>query len=266
MLRDPARASGSATRLADGEQPGHVGARLGGQVQMPEIGGLAMAAVHAMACSRCRCRVVGGDRQQPVAVEFIVQRLQVVQRRAGGVGHVAAAVVPPVLLQLVRGRCRERTATDPRRGRRNRRRDRRRSRPPAAARCPTASCALPPVDDVVHVGAGRAGYPVQVFAVGGEPVELALHMAVTGSPSSAGVKCCARYRHRSSYCGSAGLRVRSLHSRGTGVASFGVQVRDRRAAESGRSRRRGGRGRRGAGDGGGRRGATPVFTGAAAQP
>ncbi len=82
------------------EQLGHVGAGLGGQLQVPEIRGLAVSAVviqfplHGVLAD-----IVRGDRQQPVAVELIVQRLQIVERGARRFDDVAPAVVPPVLLQ-----------------------------------------------------------------------------------------------------------------------------------------------------------------------
>ena len=44
--------------------------------------------------------VVGRDREQPVAVELIVQRLQIVERGARRLDDVAPPVVPPVLLAV----------------------------------------------------------------------------------------------------------------------------------------------------------------------
>src|SRR3984885_8234899 len=44
--------------------------------------------------------VIGGNRQQPVAVELIVQRLQIIERRARRLDDVAPSVVPPVLLEV----------------------------------------------------------------------------------------------------------------------------------------------------------------------
>ena len=78
----------------------HVGAGLGRQLQVPEIDRACpgAVAVHG-ALHVALAAVVGGDGQQPVAVEVIVQRLQVIERGAGRGDDVAAAVVPPVLLQ-----------------------------------------------------------------------------------------------------------------------------------------------------------------------
>src|SRR3569833_3391148 len=43
--------------------------------------------------------VISGDGEQPVTVEFIVQRLQIIERRSGRLDDVAPAVIPPVLFQ-----------------------------------------------------------------------------------------------------------------------------------------------------------------------
>src|SRR5882757_6639082 len=43
--------------------------------------------------------VVGGDRQQPIAVEFVVQSLQVIEGGPRRFDDIAAAVVPPSLFQ-----------------------------------------------------------------------------------------------------------------------------------------------------------------------
>ena len=87
-------------QAAHRQQLRHVAAGLGRQLQVPEIGRQPSALVALDgALDRQLAAVVGGDRQQPVAVEFIVQRLQVIERRARGLDRVAPAVVPPVLLE-----------------------------------------------------------------------------------------------------------------------------------------------------------------------
>ena len=84
------------------QELGHVGARLPGQPQVPEGHRTVGGAVHVHGALHHRlAAVVRGDRQQPVAVELIVQALQVVEGCARGLHDVAPAVVPPVLLQAI---------------------------------------------------------------------------------------------------------------------------------------------------------------------
>ncbi len=70
------------------------------ELQAPEIDRLAGGLVHLHGALDTRLTaIVGSDREQPVAVELVVQGLQVVQRGASAFDDIATAVVPPVLLQ-----------------------------------------------------------------------------------------------------------------------------------------------------------------------
>ena len=83
-----------------GQQLGHIGARFGRQLQVPEVSRLTGRDIGAhLPVDRHLTAVVGGDGQQPVAVEHVVQPLQIVQRRTRGRHHIATAVIPPVLLE-----------------------------------------------------------------------------------------------------------------------------------------------------------------------
>jgi len=79
-----------------GQEFRHVRARLRGEPQMPEIRGPACGAiVRNGAFDPGFADVVGGDRQEPIAVELIVQLLQIVEGRPRRLDDVAAPVVPP---------------------------------------------------------------------------------------------------------------------------------------------------------------------------
>ena len=89
---------GIGYELAQRQQFWHVGAGLPGQFQMPEIGWLARILVAADGSTNVAfARVVPGDRQLPVTVKFLVQKLQIVQCSSCRVDDVPPAVVPPVL-------------------------------------------------------------------------------------------------------------------------------------------------------------------------
>ncbi len=82
-------------------QLGHVAARLPGHRQAHVVGGLALPAVLLdRAPDRVLAPVVGGEREMPVAVD-VVDVLQIIERGTGRGDDVAAAVVPPVLLEFV---------------------------------------------------------------------------------------------------------------------------------------------------------------------
>jgi hypothetical protein len=99
--RDP-ESGRVADDLGDREEPRHVRARLGGQVVLdaPEV---ARLAGRLGALERPRdvafARVVARDGEEPVAVEHAVQVLEVVERGARRLEHVAPAVEPPVLCE-----------------------------------------------------------------------------------------------------------------------------------------------------------------------
>ena len=89
-------------QLLHGQELRHVRARLGRQPQVPELhrapGGAVR--VHGPRHERLTA-VVGADGEQPVAVELVMERLQVIERCARRFDDVAPPVVPPVLLQPV---------------------------------------------------------------------------------------------------------------------------------------------------------------------
>src|SRR5580658_9346367 len=67
---------------------------------MPKIRGLASSAIcRELSFDELLANVIGGNGEEPVAVEFIVQLLQVIEGSAGGLDHVPAAVVPPGLFE-----------------------------------------------------------------------------------------------------------------------------------------------------------------------
>ena len=67
---------------------------------MPEVGRLAGASIALDGSFDGElATVVGGDREQPVAIEFFMQRFEVVEGRPGSLDRVATSVVPPVLLE-----------------------------------------------------------------------------------------------------------------------------------------------------------------------
>ena len=78
----------------------HIGARLGGQFQVPKGDRLTGGEVVAHgAADAAFAAVVAGDGEQPVALELVVQILQVIERRARRLDHIAPSVVPPGLGQ-----------------------------------------------------------------------------------------------------------------------------------------------------------------------
>ena len=78
----------------------HIRARLSGQFQVPERDRLAGGEVVAHgAADAAFAAVVAGDREQPVALELVVQVLQVIERGAGRLDDIASSVVPPGLGQ-----------------------------------------------------------------------------------------------------------------------------------------------------------------------
>ena len=81
------------------QQLGHVVARLIRQAKIQQIGGQAPRLVGGDGARYVALpAVVGGERQFPGA-EPGVQFFQIIERRVGGGQHVAAAVVPPVLVE-----------------------------------------------------------------------------------------------------------------------------------------------------------------------
>ncbi len=89
-------------QAADREQLRHVVARFGMQVETEEVRGSAGGRVATdRAAERALAAVIGGDREEPVALEVAVQVLQVGESRVGGEQHVAAFVDPPVLREPV---------------------------------------------------------------------------------------------------------------------------------------------------------------------
>jgi hypothetical protein len=73
-----------AEYLTQGQQSRHISAGLVGQLEGPEIGGLAPFFITPDGVpDRTRTRVVGGQRQLPITVKLLIEAFQVVQ---GGTG------------------------------------------------------------------------------------------------------------------------------------------------------------------------------------
>ena len=57
------------------------------------------AVAHDRPANTAHPSIIGSDGEQPVTIQVVVQVLQVVQSRGGGLPQVAAAVVPPVAVE-----------------------------------------------------------------------------------------------------------------------------------------------------------------------
>ncbi len=162
-----------------GEELGHVGFGLSRQAQVPEIDRAALGLIHLHGVlDRDFAAVVGGDGEQPVAVELVMQGLQVIERGVRGGDHVAAAVVPPVLLQA-EARARAGNELPQTRG----------ARPGVGVRLERAlddrqQCQLrrhvPSLelrDDVIEIHVSASERALQVIGIGRVPVELLVDRA-----------------------------------------------------------------------------------------
>ena len=208
----------------------HIGARLGGQPQVPESDRLAGGEVVAHgAADAALAAVVAGDGEQPVALELIVQVLQVIERGAGRFDDIASSVVPPGLGQseAVAGAGDE--LPEPRgasarigeglEGALDHRQQRELHRHAALVDL---------FDDVVHVERGAPEHAVEVRRVAGVPERLVVDRGA--------------------------IFVLELEARPDAVHEIGVRVARTVGADQGRGRRTGGRGRGGFAAGvGGRR-------------
>src|SRR3546814_14765852 len=87
--------------LGQCQQLRNIGLGFAGQRKVPVIGGQAkfFVALDGTA-DRTFARVVGGQSQQPVAVEHVVQARQVVHRGCGGGGDVTTPVIEAGLAQV----------------------------------------------------------------------------------------------------------------------------------------------------------------------
>ncbi|MNN55309.1 hypothetical protein D3C81_1701780 [compost metagenome] len=98
---------GCQHHLRQGQQLGHIVAGFLRQWQVPVVGWQAEPFVaFDGTADRAFAGVVGGQGQQPVTVEHVVQAGQVVQRSIGRRGDIAAAIVEVGLAQVEVAACR----------------------------------------------------------------------------------------------------------------------------------------------------------------
>ena len=126
--------------------------------------------------------VVGGDREQPVAVEPIVERLQVIESGARRLDDVAPAVVPPVLLEpearsgpgneLPQSRGARARVGVGLEGALHHRQERQLARHAAT---------LELGHDLIEIELGPSEGALQVLGVVGVPAQLLIHRALTGA-------------------------------------------------------------------------------------